>query len=98
MSDNKKIDQQEELPAQLLQFPCEFPMKIVAEQYPEFAQNVTDIIMRHCLEFNPHEVEMKQSSKGNYISIGVLIPAKSQEMLDAIYKEITSLPKIRFVL
>ncbi len=98
MTEEIKNENMEELPAALLQFPCEFPMKIVGERTDEFAQEIVSIIQKHCPSFDAAEVEMKASAKGNYLSLGVLINATSQDMLDNLYKEITAHNKVRFVL
>lgn len=98
MAEEIKNENTEELPAALLQFPCEFPMKIVGERTDEFAQEIASIIQKHCPSFDAAEVEMKASAKGNYLSLGVLINATSQDMLDNLYKEITAHNKVRFVL
>lgn len=98
MAEEIKTVNAEELPAPLLQFPCEFPMKIVGEKSDNFAQSIVSIIQKYQPDFNPASVEMKQSGKGNYLSLGVLINATSQEMLDNIYREVTKQPGIKFVL
>lgn len=97
-NDDCKTNVEEELPAPLLQFPCDFPMRIVGVRSDGFAQQVVDIIKKHAPSFNESEVQMKLSGKGNFLSLGVIIPAESQEQLDNIYRELTSREDIRFVL
>ena len=47
MAEEIKNENTEELPAALLQFPCEFPMKIVGERTDEFAQEIVKIGRAH---------------------------------------------------
>lgn len=98
MSDEKNTPITEELPAPLLQFPCEFPMKVVGQRTDDFAQQIVSIIQKRDPKFNPAEVDMKISGKGNYISLGFLVNATSQEMLDDLYRDLTAHPLVKFVL
>ena len=91
MAEQDKKDLPEELPAPLLQFPCEFPMKVVGQRTDDFAQQIVAIIEKHAPDFNASEIEMKVSGKGNYLSLGFLVNATSQDMLDAH-------PLVKFVL
>lgn len=43
MAEQDKKDLPEELPAPLLQFPCEFPMKVVGQRTDDFAQQIVAI-------------------------------------------------------
>lgn len=88
----------EELPAKLLEFPCEFPMKIVGQCTDDFSEKIVAVIKKHAPDFNAASVQMKASSKGNYISLGILVNATSQDMLDDLYKELSSHPLVKFVL
>ena len=56
------------------------------------------IIEKHAPDFNPSEVEMKVSGKGNYLSLGFLVNATSQDMLDDLYRSLTAHPLVKFVL
>ena len=47
MAEQDKKDLPEELPAPLLQFPCEFPMKVVGQRTDDFAQQIVAIIEKH---------------------------------------------------
>ncbi len=88
----------EELPARLLEFPCEFPMKIVGLRTVDYAEKIVAVIKKHDPAFSEKSVQMKASSNGNYISLGVLINATSQEMLDDLYRELSAHPLVKFVL
>ena len=52
MAEQDKKDLPEELPAPLLQFPCEFPMKVVGQRTDDFAQQIVAIIEKHAPDFN----------------------------------------------
>jgi hypothetical protein len=90
--------QDNELPAPLLTFPCNFPLKIIGERTEDFSEKVVKIILKNAPDFDPSTVEMKPSSSGKYLSLGVLVKATSQDMLDELYKDLTSKKFIKFVL
>lgn len=96
--ENKKVENPEELPAPLLQFPCEFPMKIVGVKADDFAQQLVEVIQKFDPNFNAAEVNMKESAKGNYLSLGVVVNATSQEMLDNLYQALVDHKYTKFVL
>lgn len=70
----------------VLKFPCEFNIKIMAHNVPELIAEVEKVIQEHDNQFDSTKhVTTKPSSKGNYISLNAIINAKSKAQLDAIY-------------
>lgn len=82
----------------LIEFPCDFPIKIMGARVDEFAQAVVDVVARHAPDFDPASVEMRPSSKGNYLALTCTIRALSQSQLDALYRELSSHPLVKVVL
>ena len=82
----------------LLEFPCDFPLKIMGARDDGFAQAVLAVVLRHAPDFDPAGVEMRTSSKGGYLSLTCTIRATSQAQLDALYRELTAHPLVKVVL
>lgn len=82
----------------LLDFPCDFPIKVMGRKAPGFAQGVTDIVRRHAPDFDPATVEMRPSRQGRYLSITCVVRATSREQLDALYQELCDHPSVVMVL
>lgn len=82
----------------LLEFPCEFPIKIMGARVDDFAQTVLDVVLRHTPDFDAATMQMRPSSKGNYLSITCTVNATSQAQLDALYVELSSHPLVKVVL
>jgi len=82
----------------LLEFPCDFPLKIMGPRHDEFAQVIVGVVLVHAPDFNPATVEMRPSSKGNYLSLTCTIRAVSQLQLDTLYRELSSHPMVKVVL
>jgi putative lipoic acid-binding regulatory protein len=78
----------------LLDFPCDFPIKVMGRKAPGFAQAVTDIVLRHAPDFDPATVEMRPSRQGRYLSVTCVVRATSREQLDALYRELCDHPAV----
>lgn len=83
---------------QLLEFPCDFPIKIMGASQEGFAQAVLDVVARYAPEFDAATMAMRPSKAGNYLSLTCTIRATSRTQLDALYRELTSHPLVKIVL
>lgn len=82
----------------LLEFPCDFPLKIMGATREGFAQAVVAIVMKHAPDFDPKTVEMRPSRAGHYLSITCTVRATSKPQLDALYRELVAHPWVKIVL
>lgn len=82
----------------LIEYPCDFPVKILGHTQAGFAQAILEVVRRHAPEFDSASVEMKTSKKGKYLSLTCLIRATSREQLDALYQELCDHPMVVMVL
>ncbi|OVZ59297.1 DUF493 domain-containing protein [Pigmentiphaga sp. NML080357] len=84
--------------ASLIEYPSDFPIKVMGAHHSDFAQVLTEVVLRHDPDFDPATVEMRPSSGGNYLGLTFIVRATSREQLDALYRELTSHPMVKFVL
>lgn len=82
----------------LLEFPCDFPIKIMGILTEDFAQTMVAVVLQHAPDFDPATAEMRPSKKGNYLSLTCTIRAISQVQLDNLYRELTAHPLVKVVL
>ena len=82
----------------LLEFPCEFPIKIMGARVDDFAQVVLEVVLTHAPDFDAATMQMRPSAKGNYLAITCTVNATSQAQLDALYREMSSHPMVKVVL
>ncbi|MDP3440801.1 MAG: DUF493 domain-containing protein [Azonexus sp.] len=82
----------------LLEFPCEFPVKVMGKAEDTLAQVVLEIVTRHAPDFDATTMEMRASSGGNYLSVTCTVIATSKPQLDAIYMDLTSHPMVKVAL
>ncbi|HEY6898879.1 MAG TPA: DUF493 family protein [Rhodocyclaceae bacterium] len=82
----------------LLEFPCDFPIKIMGATRDDFAQAILEVVIRHDPGFDAASMEMRPSKAGNYLSLTCTVRATSKAQLDALYRELTGHPFVKVVL
>jgi putative lipoic acid-binding regulatory protein len=82
----------------LLEFPCDFPLKIMGANAADFAQAIAVVVRTHAPDFDPASIEMRPSKAGNYLSLTCTVRATSQAQLDALYRELTAHAAVKVVL
>ena len=82
----------------LIEYPCEFPIKVMGKSAPDFAQVLTEIVLEHDPRFDPASLEMRPSGKGNYIGLTFVVWATSREQLDTLYQALHGHPLVSIVL
>ncbi len=82
----------------LLEFPCDFPIKIMGARSDDFARTMVEIVLRHAPDFPSASVEMRASSTGKYLSLTCTVRATSKPQLDALYRELSGHPLVKVVL
>ncbi len=82
----------------LLEFPCDFPLKIMGAARDDFAQTIAAVVCAHAPDFDPITMEMRPSKAGNYLALTCTIRARSQAQLDALYRELSKHPMVKVVL
>ena len=73
----------------IMEFPCEFPIKMMGRATPEFHVTVRELVEKHTGNLDDGAFQSAESRNGRFISITVTITAESRDQLDAIYRELT---------
>ena len=82
----------------LIEYPCDFPIKIFGLTQQGFAQAVMEVVSHHDREFTASTLEIRSSSKARYISLTCTVRATSREQLDTLYQELCDHPMVVMVL
>jgi len=82
----------------LIQYPSAFPIKVMGPHHEEFVSSVVGVVVQHAPDFDAATLERRPSSSGTYLGLTVTVTATSREQLDAIYRALTSLPHVKYVL
>jgi uncharacterized protein len=82
----------------LLQFPCDFTIKVFGLANDTFEMTALDCIRKHAAFSGETAIKNRHSSDGKYLALTVTVHVESQAQLDAIYRELTSNPQILMAL
>ena len=82
----------------LIEFPTDFPLKIMGAQHPEFAATILDVVRQYAPGTEEKHLAIRNSSKGNYLSCTGTVHAESPAQLDNIYRALTAHPMVKVVL
>lgn len=74
----------------LLEFPCDFPIKIMGRESAEFRTLAQALVEKHTGPLAAEAIVCNLSRNGVFISVTVTVVAQSQQQLDDIYREVTS--------
>jgi len=66
----------------LLDFPCEYPLKVMGHSRDEFEIAVLTIIRQHFGELTENAIASKPSKNGKYLAMTITVEATSQEQID----------------
>jgi putative lipoic acid-binding regulatory protein len=82
----------------LIEFPCQFPIKAMGKNTPDFDSKVVDIVQQHTESITENAVKTRLSKGGRFSSVTVTIEATSRKQLDAIYQGLTDCPEVLMAL
>ena len=73
----------------LLDFPCDFPIKMMGREQPEFRDAAVALVERHTGKIRSDAIRTTLSRNGNFLSITITIKAQNQQQLDDIYSDLS---------
>lgn len=81
---------------QLLDFPCDFSFKVMGLTGPTLEDDILAVVQKHA----PGDYRPKQrpSSKGNYTAVSINVVVQSKEHIELLYRELSALEDVRYVL
>lgn len=74
----------------LLEFPCDFPIKIMGLESDEFRALARQLVEIHTGPLADDAIATSLSSNDKFVSVTITVNAQSQQQLDDIYREVTS--------
>ena len=79
-------------------FPCEYPIKVIAENHPAIREIVLTIVGEYAPDYLEESVSIKNSRAASYCSVRVTIIAKGERQLKAMHQALLKEPLVRLVL
>jgi putative lipoic acid-binding regulatory protein len=81
-----------------IEFPCDYPIKIMGYACDELHSHVHDVMDRHAPGFDREAVTIRDSRNGRFQSITVTITATGEEQLKAIFADMKTCQHVQMVL
>ncbi len=81
-----------------IEFPCEYPIRIMGESCAEFLDTVLAIVEKHALIPDKSTIRLRDSSKGRFVSALVTIEATGADQLHHLHLALREYPSVKMVL
>tara|TARA_S200000501_G_C20613550_1_gene651390 strand:+ start:100 stop:369 length:270 start_codon:yes stop_codon:yes gene_type:complete len=82
----------------LIEYPLQFPIKIVGINSEIFLKKIIDILNKHDNNLSEKNIYTRFSKNNKYISITVNLNIKDRKQLDKIYLALSSEPSVKFLI
>lgn len=73
----------------LINFPCDFTIKVMGKVDTPFEKDVTSIVKKHFNDIKAEHIEKRLSKEKNYLSLSITVHAQNKAELDALYLELS---------
>ncbi len=81
-----------------LDYPCDFPLKVVGKHHDQFETIVLQLVRKHIEERHNIEVKHNPSKKKTYVSLTLTFQAQSRQQLEDIYQCLHDCPDVMMTL
>jgi putative lipoic acid-binding regulatory protein len=82
----------------VLEFPTDYPIKIIGRPSDEFRARVHAVVLRHAPALEAERVSERLSGNGNFLSISYLLLAESREQVEALTAELRACDGVMMLL
>lgn len=81
-----------------IEFPCQYPIKVMGEAAPDFKMFVYDTIKKHADGLEHQHVTIRESRTGKFHAVTVTIEATGTTQLEAIFQSLKESGRVKMVL
>ncbi|MGD8810569.1 MAG: DUF493 domain-containing protein [Gammaproteobacteria bacterium] len=82
----------------LLQFPCDIPIKVFGKNDDHFPNAAYEIVKSHVSTLERSHISTQASRQGRFVSLTINIRAESRAQVDAVYRDLSSSSSVLMVL
>ncbi|NHZ93604.1 DUF493 family protein [Massilia sp. CCM 8733] len=82
----------------LIEYPSDFPIKVMGATHDDFAATIVDVVLEFDPTFHIGRMEVRPSPKGNYTGLTVTVRATSRVQLDDLYRALHAHPMVKIVM
>ncbi len=81
-----------------IEFPCDYPIKIIGEASPDYVNQVLRIVNRYDANCTVANSSIRPSRKGKYAALTINFWALSEQQLASLFIDLKQLKAVRMVL
>ena len=81
-----------------IEFPCDYPVKVMGANDDDFVDVVVEIGRRHAPELKDEQVRVRPSSGGKWVAVTMTIRATGEPQLRALFEDLKATGRIQMVL
>ncbi|MAY39997.1 MULTISPECIES: HP0495 family protein [Spongiibacter] len=81
-----------------IEFPCDYPIKVIADNHDEARGLVMDVMQRHAAPLAENCVSERLSREGRFMSMTITITATGVEQLESIHVDLKATGVVKMVL
>ncbi|MEM9254913.1 MAG: DUF493 domain-containing protein [Pseudomonadota bacterium] len=81
-----------------IEFPCDYPIKVLGRKSDAFRGVVLDVVRRHAPGFDEAGIEVRESKKGTFTSLTIIITATGKDQLEALHEDLIASGHVQMVL
>lgn len=85
-------------PEPLLQFPCDYPIKVVGRTSDTLRARIDAIVSTHVPDLNPSLTTERPSANGNFLAISYAVVAVSAAQVEALVTDLKAAPDVLIVI
>ena len=82
----------------IMQFPCELPIKVFGRNSDEFPETAFQIVKDHVESLQRSDMSQQSSREGRFLSLTIRVRAQSRAQVDAIYRALTASETVLMVI
>lgn len=81
-----------------IEFPCDYPIKVVGDAAPDFKDFVIRTVEEHAPGLDTSKITLNSSKNGRFISVRMTIVATGEEQLKALFEDLKASGRVHMVL
>ena len=81
-----------------IEFPCQYPIKVIGSAGDDFAEVICEVVERHAPGVDTTTIDVKDSKNGRFLSLRLVITATGQEQLEALHRDLKATGRVHMVL
>ena len=81
-----------------IEFPCEYPVKVMGPNINNFSEVILEIIRRHAPDLRDENISFRSSRNNKYLAVNVIIYATGTLQLQDLFDDLKASGRVSMVL